>query len=305
MTLMVAAETFPVSGAAPAVPPVNLGYNCAYFLQRENGESRKDAKAPKTPVFDVIVPIAQAANKVYGGDTSNETFFRHSPLAQIDTITCPVSVYWTTADMLVPIDQVGTDWVRPFDKAKFPAGFTFDPMKLTSSKLGQTRVTDLLKPDQYDVVVIPEESIKQEIEKIKTTKVPPELAISSTKQWSITILDEGPPEAQFGHAEHPVPWSQQKFIAQMVGGKISASQLTAKKLERLMDRYAGREWLPTELKHLDHPESERSDVVRGLKTYVAAGAEHAKTFAKLYRQLPAEKQALPEKLVKELSGSGD
>ena len=28
-----------------------------------------------------------------------------------------------------------------------------------------------------------------------------------------------------------------------------------------MDRYAGKEWLPSRLKHLDLPESERADVL--------------------------------------------
>ena len=45
--------------------------------------------------------------------------------------------------------------------------------------------------------------------------------------------------------KHPVPWTRNSFIDQMITGKISPTQLTRVKLERLMDRYAGKEWLPT------------------------------------------------------------
>ncbi|MBC8117804.1 MAG: acetylxylan esterase, partial [Candidatus Saccharimonas sp.] len=267
ITLMLAAETFPLAGAAPDVPPVNWGYNAAFFLQRENGESRKDANGPKTPVFDVIVPIVRQAEKVYGTDQSDMTYFRHSPLAHVSTITCPVSVYWSTADMLVPIDQVGAAWVRPFDAAKYPPGFTFAPDKLTTSPEGRLRMTDVLKEQDYEVFLLTEEKVKQQLAASTASKKPADLPISATKQWSITIVDEGAPETQVGHTKYPVPWSQQKFITERAAGKIGTSQLTAPKLERLMDRYAGREWLPTKLKHLDDAESERVDVVRGLKTY--------------------------------------
>ena len=59
----------------------------------------------------------------------------------------------------------------------------------------------------------------------------------------------------------PVP-TRNAFLERVGTGKIATGQLTATKLERLMDRYAGKEWLPSRLKHLDFPESERADVVR-------------------------------------------
>jgi hypothetical protein len=59
-----------------------------------------------------------------------------------------------------------------------------------------------------------------------------------------------------------------------------------------MDRYAGVEWLPTKLKHLDFPAAERADVLRGLRTYIAAGREHADRLAALYKQLPSAQQTL-------------
>ena len=85
--------------------------------------------------------------------------------------------------------------------------------------------------------------------------------------------------------------------------RATRNRLTATKLERLMDRYAGKEWLPTPLEHLDLPESEKADVLRGLRTYVAASAENARTFAELYAKLPAERQVLPPEIVPQLRAS--
>jgi hypothetical protein len=67
-----------------------------------------------------------------------------------------------------------------------------------------------------------------------------------------------------------------------------------------MDRYVHVEWLPTKLKHLDYPDSERSDVLRGLRTYVTTNAENAKTFARLYQHLPAPKQVLEPEILSRL-----
>ena len=301
MTLMLAAETFPLAGAAADLPPVNWGYNAAYFLQ-DQARGAREADAPKTPVFDVIVPIARQAEQVYGPETSGATYYRNSPLAHLETITCPVAVLWSTADMLVPIDQVGRKWVRPFDATAFPPGFTMDPQKLTDSRDGRARFFDLLDEARYEIFVLSEETIRGLLAKAQESKTPIDLAHSARRQWSITILEEGAPQPQLGHLKYSVPWSQRSFLEQAIAGQIPVEQLTGRKLERLMDRYAGREWLPTPLKHLDDPETERRDVLRGLRTYIASGPEHARNFAALYAKLPSDRQVLPPAVTAELNG---
>ncbi len=114
------------------------------------------------------------------------------------------------------------------------------------------------------------------------------------------ILDEGPPEPTVGHFKYNLRLSRDAFFDRINVGKIPARQLTAIKLERLMDRYAGKEWLPSPLHHLDIPESERSDVLRGLRTYVSSSPENARTFADLYSKLAPAKRVLEADAVKEL-----
>jgi hypothetical protein len=209
----------------------------------------------------------------------------------VSTITCPVQVDWTTADVLVPMDQVSARYVQPFDAKAFPKGFTMDPLKLTDTKHGHTRLFDVLPESEYEVFV----------RKVNKDSKPEELPTSAAKRWSITILDEGPPEPNVGHTKYPVPHPRTKFLDAAKTAKIPADQLTPTKLERLMDRYAGKEWLPSPLKHLDDPASEKADVLRGLRTYVSASPENAKTFAELYANLPKERQVLELTAVKELS----
>ena len=50
MTLLLAAETFPLAGAAPDVPPVNWGYNARLFLQAtRQGRAERRERSPRCP----------------------------------------------------------------------------------------------------------------------------------------------------------------------------------------------------------------------------------------------------------------
>jgi hypothetical protein len=60
--------------------------------------------------------------------------------------------------------------------------------------------------------------------------------------------------------------------------------------------------LPAEAsRFLDFPESERSDVLRGLRTYVASGAKNTRTFEDLDSRLSPDKQVPEPDVVKELA----
>ncbi|MGQ0634564.1 MAG: alpha/beta hydrolase family protein [Planctomycetaceae bacterium] len=299
MALMLAAETFPLAGVAPDVPPMNWGYNAAYLVLQ------KDRLTPAVPTLYGIRPFVEPCLEVYGGDPNDETWFRHSPLAHVTTITCPVSVFWTTADVLVPMNQIGNRWVQPFDKDAFPPGLTMDPQMLMNSDLGRVRLTDALAESNYEIFVVPtpEGAVKRNVSDAPEGRKFIDLPVSATKQWSITIVDEGAPEPQVDHLKYNWRWTRDDFLKRHVTGRIAPDQLTPAKLERLMDRYAGREWLPNRLKSLDAVDFERADVLRGLTTYVSASAENAREFAEQYAKLPAERRVLPEPALRQLAAA--
>ncbi|HEX3152046.1 MAG TPA: prolyl oligopeptidase family serine peptidase [Gemmataceae bacterium] len=305
MTLMLAAETFPLAAAAPDVPPVNWGYNAAYFFKQSKILAPVAGEfVSKVPVLASVGTMLATATDVYGGDFGDATWFAHSPVAHVPTITCPVQVNWSTADVLVPIDQVGAKWVKAFDVKKFPTGFTMDPTKLTTTKEGHTRLLDVLPEGSYELfeVALPAGALKAGAPAGSGGPRSGELPLSTTKQWSIAIIDEGPPEPQVGHLKYTVSWTREKYLEQAKSAKIAANQLTATKLERLMDRFVGKEWLPSKLNHLDEHAGEMVDVLRGLRTYTKASPANAATFAELYAKLPATKQVLDAAFVKELVG---
>jgi hypothetical protein len=262
---------------------MNLGYNAAYYLKQ------KSRISATTPMVASILPIIEQVAKLYGENTDDKTWYSQSPLPHLSTISGPVSVYWSTADMLVPINQIGDSWVRSFTAKGFPQDFTMDRLKLGVTQEFRTRLTDVLGKDSYEVWVQP------------AAGKPIELPVSLTKSWSILILDEGAPEPQVGHFKAAPRVTREKFLAQAMSGKVSALQLTPLKLERLMDRYAGKEWLPSGgVRHLDFPEAEKADVLRGLQTYVRAGVEHARTLAVLYEKLPPARKVLEPEVFRDL-----
>ncbi len=292
MTLLLAAETFPLAGAVADVAPMNWGYNGAYLFKQYD----KVLAAPfsrqgrEMPFLATVTTIMLGAKQLYGTEYGGLLWFRHSPLCHLSTITCPVSALWSTADLLVPMQQIGDRWVRPFDPKEFPEGFTMDPARLTATREGRLRLTDVLADEEYELFTL---SVPDTVPPDKPIEIP----VSARKRWSLTILDEGPPQPKVGHFKHNFTVGREEFFRRIMSGSPPASQLTAPKLERLMDRYAGKEWLPTKLKHLDYAESERADVLRGLRTYVMASPENAQTLARLYRQLPAAKRVLEPEVV--------
>lgn len=304
MTLLLSAETFPLAGAAPDVPPVNWGYNAAYFFKQLDKAGPAAGKtAARIPALFGVGTALVPSVKVHGGDFNDETWFASSPVAHVSTITCPVSVCWSTADVLVPIDQVGSQWVQEFAPNTFPEGFTMNPTKLLTSREGCLTLIEALSKDDYELfsIEVPKGTRRQHGAE-GTGKVEiRDLAVSKDKRWSITIVDEGPPTPDIDHRKYALLTTRNAFLDHVSTRTLDVDQLTLPKLRRLMARYAGMEWLPSRLKHLDLPENEQQDVLRGLRTYVSVSPAHAEAFAKLYASLPSDEQRLDEPAVKALS----
>jgi hypothetical protein len=57
--------------------------------------------------------------------------------------------------------------------------------------------------------------------------------------------------------------------------------------------------------HLDAPECEQADVLRGLRTYANASPANARQLAELIAKLPAEKQPLGKELLRKVQHGGE
>jgi hypothetical protein len=150
----------------------------------------------------------------------------------------------SSADTLVPVEQVSPDFVVPVDKNEFPKGFTSDLEALSGSEKEKTRLLDILKPWQFEVLkVVPPEGLPifKQME-YDLAKNPPttflKMPFSKTKQWSIVVRTEGAKMAKIGHIKYLALYFDTDFIDYYREAEIKPEQLTSRKLERLMSRYA-------------------------------------------------------------------
>jgi hypothetical protein len=308
-TLMVIAEAFPVNGAAPYVPPVNWGYNAAYFLHnREMARAKKEGSdQPEQPVLVAVLPLAEIKAKQYGEDCNGDAWYYGSPIAHLSTITAPVLMSCSTADILVPIDQVSRDWVRPRDPALFEPAWTSALDDLITRPEARRTLLELLPKGSYVVSVFPVPEDTQRVVPLGTGPAqghPIGLAMpfSTDKQWNIVILDEGPIDPKCSHSKYAVGMQHLDFERWALAQPLRPEQLTAPKLERLMKRLTGVEQFaytfepegraePLEHHSLDFPDAERADVLRGLRTF-AQRDDCAKRLSEIYGALPDVLKAL-------------
>ncbi len=227
---------------------MNWGYNAAYLLHQKDGLGQ-------VPALFAIRLFIEPCPKVYGEDENHPTWYLHSPLAHLSTITCPVSAVWTTADMLVPIDQIGERWVHPFAPSDYPTGMTMEPSRLATSEEGRRRLDR--RPRGVPSTSRPRSSADAERggapvgvpgHRDDARRSRP---LQSGRQGAgpSPILDEGAPRVPgWTTRKYGERWTRDGFLKKHVTGRIAADQLTAVKLDRLMDRYADRECRRSALK---------------------------------------------------------
>jgi Prolyl oligopeptidase family len=307
MALMLAAETFPLVCALPMVPPVNWGYNAAYFFyNREVATAVPPGSAEAAMrVLTIVIPLGDAARQYLGPDTDADSWLMSSPVSQLDCFTAPVQVVWSTGDILVPIDQVGAQFVRGLKPSAFPSSFTASIDALMSRPETRATLLDGLPEDAYEAFLVPVPPGAPILEYEREPSGPPvsvELPFSRERVWSIVVIDEGPLEPDAGHFRYAITPVQEPFLRWALARGITADQCTVPKLTRLMMRLIGREYrpfvtqpegaaAPIDAVRLDFPEAERQDVLRGLLAF-AEEPRRAKRLAACYGQLPRDLKAL-------------
>ncbi len=304
MTLMLASSTFPLIWAMPDVPPLHWNYNADFIARNKERSGRlgSDGK-PVLPFTHAVSAITDQDRSVFGTDFLSPEWLSYSPLAQLDTITGPVMAIFTTADMLVPINQVGREFVRPIDPKRFPEGFSFEYDPRTPRIDGKWTLTQLLNRRNREIFVISSVASQTRLTIDLRSNGPArriEMPFSKSKQWSVVILDEGAPEPTVGHLKYVWDQNREPFRRHWESVGLRPDQLTSVKLMQLMHRYAGRAWRPMRIQPggtgsirsantLDWPEAEKYDVLLGLEAFVADD-QRADRFVEVYSGLPRKWQ---------------
>lgn len=311
MTLMVASETFPLLGASPDVPPTNWAYNAAFIGKNKAiaGTLKPGTDQPQLPVTFIVSQITDQAEARFGSDWEAPAYFNLSPVRVIEGITAPVLGIWSSADMLVPIQQVSPDYVQPYVKADFPEGFKMGMEELLARPEERLSLFDVVPASNRRVFVIPAPEgagkLQPDGSVVDGTHKPIEIPFCETVQWSIVIVDEGAPEPHIGHFKYALGPDVMPFIKWILRTPVQPGQLTSAKLELLMRRFQGLqqyqfnvetpEGEPYQARMLDFEQAERFDVVRSLLTFAQDDA-CATRLAQLYAGLPSERRALGPRL---------
>ena len=315
VTLMVASQAFPIAAAAALAPLVSMPYNVEFFA-RNTAAARCGAKddegndASCVPVFCSIAEAITGFAAFLGplGETWR-AWLRNSPVGVMSLVTCPVLATFSTADTLVPVNQVSDGFaIRP-GKGIFPEGFEFarravvatPPARRTfmQGAGGRARVFRVAVPDTLTKFWEMGEAGAAAADYL----VP--CMFSRSQRFSILILDEGAPDPRLGHFKYCFRHTAVPFLRYCFSRKapLAPEQLTLRRLELLMRRFR-REELdalvrceeprkpPMLLTRRNTIAREKADVVAGLRAYCESGEAHRKRLKALYRKLPASLRAL-------------
>lgn len=305
MTLAAAASSFPVASASAFYPVVNWSYNLRYFEANQSACGYPDtppAEGPM-PVFAHISAIIDLPKPVFGDDFSSDAYYRVSPVACVDRITCPTLVVCATGDMLVPPAQMHPEREVPPPPEAFPEGYVRDFAALTEGSPADRPFEDFLDPSAFWTTRVTPSDGTAEVarDEVLGRAAPPprdyipyaELPWSDKHQWSLLYLDEGPPRPHVGHTALYWRVTFEAFLAEQHRNPLRLELLTVPKLTEIMERYTGEcldppvalaDGAPLNRRNFDS--LERRDVLTGLIDYADAGPARAERLADCYAALP-------------------
>lgn len=316
MTLMTAATLFPIVAAVPHAPVVNWAYGSLYVrknlrVARCGKKDRQGNDASLVPLVCAVAGIADDTWRPLGdpdrGAAAN--WIACSPVGIMDRITCPVHAWFSTADVLVTINQVDADLAYPMPES-FPKGFTFDMDAVLKEPAGRITLRQALRGRRVKFLDFPIPAGLNPFWEILGQATPPRprrlaLPFAKDADFSIVIIDEGPPDPRIGHMKY-------HFVAPGVGfmkhwmakvRPLREEQLTAVKLETLMRRFRGENFEGVRdhrsdggrgavINRRNRPGKECLDVILGLRAYCEIGPAHAARLARLYARLAPDLRAL-------------
>ena len=80
MTLMLAADAFPLVWVMPDVPPIHWGYNAAYIGEHQTMAAElTESGTPRLPVLQAVGGIAEQSQRLYGMPFESATYLAVSP----------------------------------------------------------------------------------------------------------------------------------------------------------------------------------------------------------------------------------
>lgn len=298
LSLAMSAEFFPVSSTFAGQPLFNWAYNINYIYSNQPVAKKDAGKCDDSPlpVLCLVTSMPDEAFAVFGNDLASDTWYYLSPLSYLDRITCPVVVICATGDILTPAQQMSRNALRPLDTSLFPEGYIWDFDTLTKVEPARKTLEEALSPEKLFIHTEPlpagaiEISREQGMGHVQppTTTALIDLPWSRDKQWSLMVLEEGPPLPHSSHWRYNWMAFPGSFQSELKIKTPNPSILNEAKLTRLMERYTGAAERHimladgTPISRLNFRPLEQLDVVTGLLDYAGMGPEHEARLKTLY-----------------------
>lgn len=301
LALAIAADFFPVEAVTADAPIMNWDYTLSYWEANEKITKFPELNYKQSPLpfLWVVESTIDDNYRILGPDASSDTFYYLSPVSFLDRITCPALITCSTADVLVPMEQLTRSRLAGLKPELFPAGYVRDFNLLTKRKIARKVFEDRLPPEkvQWETVSPPKNTYELTMAIATGEQDRPtnridgaDLPWSASRQWSICVLDEGYPVPQTGHRRFAWGCSSASFVRTHKDKPFGVSLLNQAKLDHLLQRYAGH-LTPslkladgTSLNRLNYEAVEKRDVIVGLLDYAAMGKAYERNLVNLYSQ---------------------
>jgi hypothetical protein len=299
VALALAADFLPVEAVTADAPIINWDYSLCYLQTNkaaaEFGQS--DYEKSPLPFLCPVIPLADQAYGIFGSNLTSDTYYDLSPLSYLGRIASPVLVTWSTADMLVPLEQATRTRLGKFDRTRFPAKYVRDFNSLTKCDKARKVFDEAVPADRihWEVLPLPENTYEFVMAMATKGQKQPakkpayrDLPWSSTHQWSFCLLDEGGPAPLAGHRR--CIWSAfpDSFVAAHKQKPLCLALLNQAKLDYLLQRYMHQVDHAPKLadgnnaNRLNYDLLEKRDVLAGLLDYASVGNAYARNLIALY-----------------------
>jgi hypothetical protein len=305
--LIASSMIFPVTAVYAAVPLLNLKYNIKYLLRNDGlNINPENPDKPPAPIVKMVMTIANETAK--GGRPDAQSWRPFSPVFQRKFMTFPTFITYSTADVLVPINQLSSDLVQNCPPGHWPEGYTFELPNIAPYNERDVFLS-VLKPLEYKLKVVKISRDSPTIVRNRDEMTPAEAAKifkvtaqwSKVKRFSIMVFDEGYPEPFCGHTKYHFDLEDDFYEYHMSQKSLRTEILTREKLAQIMMRLSAREenqgmeyedggsWHIT---RLDLNYLERWYAARGLEIYMRGSKRNANHAVRLYGELPAKLRVL-------------
>ena len=307
--LMVAAMRFGAACAWAEVPLSDLYYNIRHLVRNDRfNEGIENSDEWPIPTLHVVRSVGDLTTAAL--DSAPEAWWSYSAAPLVPLIRQAMAITWSTADILVPVNQGGDAFVREPAPGTFPDGFTLDYRALGNPLSQGHPLVDVLPADDTEIFVVPTPEGASHVprlpplkgsagEKPKSDAPPPPVQRtpwSMDKRFSVIVYEEGAPDPLCSHRKYQARQVNLPFYwYHTAEGGPPADAMTADVLRYLVARWNGEEAItgPDSVKwftRTDYQPLERWDVLAAQEAYLRRGADALARWAALYRALPPERR---------------